>query len=206
MEDKVRRDDHVVVITGAGGMGMAVAPRIAAGATIVIADVDERALSARVSALSTSGYRVVGHAVDVSDRASVEELAKTARALGRVSALVHTAGVSPVAASVDAILRVDLRGTALILDEFADVMEPGGAGVCIASMAGSMGSLEADFEQHLASTPTDELLELPGLGPDVLVDPGMAYFVSKRANQLRVRHASVNWGANGAGSTRSRRA
>lgn len=179
-------------------MGIAVARRVGAGSTIILADVDEQKLDAQAGALTASGHRVVARVVDVSERTSVEELAATARLHGRVAAVVHTAGVSPVQASIEAILRVDLLGTARMLDAFADVVAPGGAGVFIASMAGSMASLDADLEQRLAGTATDRLLELPELAPAAIGDPGAAYVISKRANQLRVRHASLRWGARGA--------
>jgi NAD(P)-dependent dehydrogenase (short-subunit alcohol dehydrogenase family) len=188
----------VVVITGAGGMGAAAARRVGAGATVLLADVDERKLDGQVAALTGSGYRVVGHVVDVSEKVSVEELAIAAQAHGRIVAVVHTAGVSPVQAPADAILRVDLLGTARMLDAFGGVIAPGGAGVFIASMAGTMGSLDRDLEQRLTTTPTDRLLELPELSPGAIADPGTAYMISKRANQLRVRHASLRWGARGA--------
>jgi NAD(P)-dependent dehydrogenase (short-subunit alcohol dehydrogenase family) len=106
--------------------------------------------------------------------------------------------VSPVQASVDAIMRVDLLGTALMLDAFGEVISPGGAGVFIASMAGTMASLDPDFEARLATTPTDQLLALGGLSGGAVMDPGTAYAVAKRANQLRVRAASLLWGRRGA--------
>jgi len=188
----------VVVITGAGGMGVAVARRVAAGSTIILADVDKPKLDVQAASLTASGYRVVGQVVDVCERGSVEELAARAQTHGRVAAVVHTAGASPVQAPVATILRVDLLGTARMLDAFADVIAPGGAGVFIASMAANMGSLDADLEQRLAATPTDQLLELPELAAATIGDPGTAYMISKRANQLRVRHESLRWGARGA--------
>lgn len=188
----------VIVITGAGGVGVAVARRVGAGATVILADVDKANLDGKIAALIASGYQVLGHVVDVSEKASVQGLVSAAQAHGRVLAVVHTAGVSPVQAPVEAILRVDLLGTALMLDAFADVIAPGGAGVFIASMAGTMGSLDPDLEQRLTTTPTDQLLELADLSPDAIADPGTAYVISKRTNQLRVRHASLRWGARGA--------
>jgi NAD(P)-dependent dehydrogenase (short-subunit alcohol dehydrogenase family) len=132
----------VVVITGAGGMGVAVARRVGAGSKIILADIDKQNLDVQTASLTASGYLVVGHVVDVCERASVDELAARAQTHGRVAAVVHTAGVSPVHASVEAILRVDLLGTARMLDAFGGVIAPGGAGVFIASMAANMGSLD----------------------------------------------------------------
>jgi NAD(P)-dependent dehydrogenase (short-subunit alcohol dehydrogenase family) len=191
-------DDAVIVITGAGGMGVAIARRIGAGTAIVLADFDQDLLDRETAALTASGYSVTGEHLDVSDRASVEALAASAAGRGRVTAVAHTAGLSPVQASVEAILRVDLLGTALVLDAFERVIAPGGAGVVIASMAGTMGSFDADLESRLATTRTEELLALPELAPEQVADPGMAYVLAKRANQLRVRAASVAWGRRGA--------
>jgi NAD(P)-dependent dehydrogenase (short-subunit alcohol dehydrogenase family) len=136
--------------------------------------------------------------VDVSQKDSVEALAAGAAARGPVTAVVHTAGVSPVQASVDAIMRVDLLGTAIMLDAFGDVISLGGAGVFISSMAGTMASLDVDFELRLATTPTDQLLELAELSVGAISDAGAAYAVAKRANQVRVQAASLSWGKRGA--------
>jgi NAD(P)-dependent dehydrogenase (short-subunit alcohol dehydrogenase family) len=185
---------HVIVITGAGGMGSAIARRIGAGATVVIADVNEQALAVETAALAAVGLDVVGRVVDVASADSVDALTDDATARGPVTAVVHTAGVSPVQASVDAIMRVDLVGTARMLDAFGAVISAGGAGVFITSMAGTMTALDPAFERNLATTATDQLLDLPELAPGVVADSGTAYGIAKRANQLRVRTASVAWG------------
>jgi NAD(P)-dependent dehydrogenase (short-subunit alcohol dehydrogenase family) len=190
--------EDVVVVTGVGGMGSAVARRLGAGATVVLADFDEQALEAAARSLTTTGYRVVSQVVDVSQQDSVEALAAEAAARGPVTAVVHTAGLSPVQAPVDAIMRVDLLGTALVLDAFGGVISAGGAGVFISSMAGTMASVDSDLEARLATTPTDRLLELPELAPGAIADTGTAYTVAKRANQVRVRAASRSWGQRGA--------
>ena len=191
-------DSRVVVVTGAGGMGAAVASRLGLGATLVIADLDRPTLEATANDLRDQGFETVEHLTDVSDAGSVDQLAEAAARLGRVEVLVHTAGVSPVQASVDAVLKVDLLGAALMLDAFGSVMAPGGAAVFISSMAGTFTSLEPSFERRLASTPTDALLDLPELSPDLLTDSGTAYGIAKRANQIRVQAAATAWGARGA--------
>jgi NAD(P)-dependent dehydrogenase (short-subunit alcohol dehydrogenase family) len=189
---------HVVVVTGAGGMGVAIARRIGTGRTMVLADLDEELLKRETASLAASGFDIAPMPVDVSDKAAVEALADAAAARGDVIAVAHTAGVSPVQASADAILRVDLLGTAFILDAFGAVISSGGAGVFIASMAAAIAPLDSDFELRLATTPTDQLLQLPELAEFARQDPGYAYPVAKRANQLRVRAASRVWGARGA--------
>jgi NAD(P)-dependent dehydrogenase (short-subunit alcohol dehydrogenase family) len=175
-------------------MGSAVAKRVGSGSTVVLADFNPDTLKTAADELRADGYRVVEHLTDVSDETSVASLAETANGLGRVEVLVHTAGLSPVQASVEAILRVDLLGPALMLDAFASVIADGGAGVVIASMAGSIHSLDPDLEHRLATTPTVDLLGLPELTLEAIPDSATAYGLAKRANQLRVRAASVIWG------------
>ncbi len=184
----------VLVITGSGGMGSAVARRIGVGRAILLADVDPSTLTASADALRAEGLEVTTHIVDVSQADSVAGLAEAAAALGRVACLVHTAGLSPVQASPADIVRVDLVGTAHILDAFGRRIAPGGSGVCVASMAGSMASLAPDLERRLATTPADELADLPELSGAALGDAATAYVTAKRANQLRVRAAAVDWG------------
>lgn len=186
--------DRVVVVTGLGGMGLAIARRLGPGSTLVLADVNQSALSEAAHVLRVEGQQVVEQVTDVSDAGSVAALASAAMERGRVETLVHTAGLSPVQASVGAILRVDLLGTALMLDAFASAIAPGGAGVVIASSAGSMFPLEPDLERRLATTPTATLLDLPELSESAIDNPGIAYGLAKRANQLRVRAASMPWG------------
>jgi len=181
-------------VTGIGGMGLAIARRLGSGSTLLLADVNEGALRSAADELRAEGYQVVERVTDVSDQTSVGALAEGAANLGRVEVLVHTAGVSPVQAPVEAVLRVDLLGTALMLDAFASVIAPGGAAVFIASMAGTMAPPQPDLESRLATTPTADLLDLPELSPDVILDPGTAYMVAKRANQVRVRAAALVWG------------
>lgn len=192
----MREERRVVVVTGVGGMGVAVARRLGSGATVVLADVNSDGLAAVASALRSDGYQVVEQITDVSDAQSVGVLAKMAGDLGRVEAVVHTAGLSPVQAQVPAILAVDLLGTALMLDAFSGCIASGGAGVFVASMAGTMFPMDPPLEHLLATTPTGSLLDLPALA--AIADPGTAYGMAKRANQVRVRAASAAWGRRGA--------
>jgi NAD(P)-dependent dehydrogenase (short-subunit alcohol dehydrogenase family) len=186
--------DRVVVVTGAGGMGKAVARRLGSGSTLLLADVDASALGEVADALRAEGQNVLEQETDVSDEASVAALASAAGKLGQVDVVVHTAGLSPVQASVEAILRVDLFGTALVLDAFASAIAPGGSGVFVASMAGAMFAHDPDLDGRLARTPTATLLDLPELSEGAIANQGHAYALAKRANQMRVRAASVQWG------------
>jgi NAD(P)-dependent dehydrogenase (short-subunit alcohol dehydrogenase family) len=187
----------VLVITGAGGIGQAIARRQGPGKQIVLADISEHNLSAAASALEDLGHTVSTQRTDVSSRESVQALAEAAAELGSVVQVVHTAGVSPVQGTPEAILRVDLLGTALVLEEFGRMIAPGGAGVVISSMAGHMfPPFDPEQEHALAHTPTDELLALPFLDPEGM--GGAAYGYAKRGNHLRVQAQSLVWGERGA--------
>lgn len=137
--------------------------------------------------------------MDVSSRESVQALVKTARAKGGITGLIHAAGVSPSQALPETILKVDLYGTALVLEEFGKVIERDGAGLVIASISGHrLPALTPEEDRALATTPVDELLALPMLHPGRVTDPLHAYQVSKRGNSLRVMAEAVRWGKRGA--------
>ncbi|MGW4916870.1 SDR family oxidoreductase [Streptomyces albidoflavus] len=189
---------NVVVVIGVGGMGEAIARRQGPGNRLLLADFDEATLAAVAERLRGQGHEVVTQAVDVSSASSVTALAEAAAGLGPVTQVVHTAGLSPVQASPAAVLRVDLLGTALVVEEFGHVVAPGGAGVVIASMAGHMlrTPLTAEQESALADTPAEELLRLPFADPEALGQG--AYGLAKYGNRLRVQAASAAWGARGA--------
>ncbi len=187
-------NNEVLVIIGVGGMGVSVARRSGAGRTIVLADINAAGLESAAAALTEDGHHVVTREVDVTSRSSVAAVADAAKAAGRVTAVVHTAGLSPVQASAGAVLAVDLLGVALSIDEFGRVIEPGGAGVVIASMAGHlMPALDPDVERQLATAPAEELLSLDACSN--VTSSQMAYPFAKRANQIRVAAAAGAWGA-----------
>jgi NAD(P)-dependent dehydrogenase (short-subunit alcohol dehydrogenase family) len=191
--------NQVVVVVGAGGIGQAIARRQGAGRTVVLADRNPDILAAASDALEAGGHTVVTHPVDVACRESVEQLAQAASDQGDVVNVVHTAGLSPVQASPEAILAVDLVGVALVLEVFGAVIAPGGAGVVISSMAGHMlPALGPEADRTLAFTPTDELRGLPMLSAKAVPNSGVAYGLSKRANHLRVQAAALSWGERGA--------
>jgi NAD(P)-dependent dehydrogenase (short-subunit alcohol dehydrogenase family) len=177
-------------------MGEAIARRLGGGRAVVLADVSDAQLERLSTALSADGYDVYPLRTDVSSRDDVATLASNAAKLGVIRSVVHTAGVSPVQATVQQIIDVDVIGTALVLDAFEPHVVPGTVALCIASMAGTMTTLAPDVVRSLAVTPTDELHALPVLDPATL-DPGTAYGIAKRANHARVQAASVVWGRRG---------
>lgn len=158
----MRKD--VVVVIGAGGIGIAIARRQGFGKTLLLADFNEKTLESAAAELRGASYAVETHPVDVSSRESVQALARAAAALGPVVQVINTAGLSPNMAPVDQILKVDLYGTAVVFDEFEHVVASGGSGLVISSMAGHMmPALPPEQDRALAYTPTEELLDLPFL-------------------------------------------
>jgi NAD(P)-dependent dehydrogenase (short-subunit alcohol dehydrogenase family) len=190
----------VIVTIGAGGMGQAITRRVGSGARVLLADYDKELLSQVHAALEDDGYDVTSAIVDVSDHAAVAALAGRAAELGPVTRLVHTAGLSAAKSGAAAILAVDLAGVAFSVEEFGKVIAPGGAGVVIASMAGTLAApgFTPEMERALAVTPADDLLALPFLGPEVLQSATGAYSLAKRGNQLRMAAAALAWGRRGA--------
>jgi NAD(P)-dependent dehydrogenase (short-subunit alcohol dehydrogenase family) len=176
----------VVVVLGAGSIGQAIARRVSVGKHVVLGDLNKANADAAAKVMSDAGFTVSTEIVDVSSRGSVHALVEKAVSIGEISGVIHAAGVSPSQASPATILKVDLYGTALVLEELGNVIARGGAGVVIASQSGHrLPALTPEQDRALATTPTEELLALPMLQPDQVKDPLHAYQVSKRANSLR---------------------
>ena len=190
---------NVIVVIGAGSIGQAIARRISAGKHILLADLRQDNVDAAAKVLRDAGFTVSTTIVDVSLRASVHALVETAAAIGSITGVIHAAGVSPSQAPPATILKVDLYGTALVLEEFGNVIAHGGAGVVISSQSGHrLPALTPAQDKALATTPADELLALPMLQPAQVTDPLHAYQISKRGNSLRVMAEAVRWGKRGA--------
>ena len=190
---------QVVVVIGAGSIGQAIARRVSAGKHVLLADLRQDRAEAAAKVFRDAGFEVSAITVDVSSRESVQALVEAAAAMGAITGVIHAAGVSPSQASPDMILKVDLYGTALVLEEFGKVIASGGSGVVIASMAGHfLPPLTPEQEKALATTPTEALLALPMLQPDQMEDSTHAYIVAKRGNSLRVKAEAVSWGTRSA--------
>jgi NAD(P)-dependent dehydrogenase (short-subunit alcohol dehydrogenase family) len=191
--------NNVIVVIGAGLIGQAIARRISAGKRVLLADLRQENAAVAAEVMSNAGFEVSTATVDVSSRESIHKLVQAATALGGVTGVIHAAGVSPSQAAPATILAVDLYGTAVLLEEFGNVIARGGAGVVIASMSGHrLGALTAEQDKALATTPADELLSLPMLKPDQVKDSLHAYQLAKRCNSLRVMAEAVRWGKRGA--------
>jgi NAD(P)-dependent dehydrogenase (short-subunit alcohol dehydrogenase family) len=189
----------VLVVIGPGQIGQAIARRVGVGKRVLLADMKQENAEVAATVLSNAGYDVSVTTVDVSSREAVHALVDTATGLGDVSGLIHAAGVSPSQATPATILKVDLYGTALILEQFGNIIARGGSGVVIASQSGHrLPALSVEHNLALATTPVEELLHLPFLQPDQVTDSLHAYQLSKRGNSLRVMAEAVRWGKRGA--------
>lgn len=189
----------IIVVIGAGSIGQAIVRRIGAGKHILLADLNKDNADKASVVLSNAGFEVSTTIVDVSSRQSVLAMIKVAQELGNILGLIHTAGVSPSQASPATILKVDLYGTAIVLEEFGNVITKGGSGVVIASQSGHrLEPLSIEHNKALATTPTEDLLSLQFLQLDKIKDSLHAYQLSKRGNSLRVMAEAVRWGKRGA--------
>jgi NAD(P)-dependent dehydrogenase (short-subunit alcohol dehydrogenase family) len=193
------KKQKVIVLIGAGSIGQAIIRRIGAGKHLLLADLRIENCEAAAKTLLEAGFDVSTALVDVSSRDSVEALATHASQLGEVTGLIHAAGLSPAQAPADIILKVDLYGTAVVLEVFGKIIQEGGAGLVIASQSGHrLPALTPELNNALATTPVEELLSLDILQPDQVKDPLHAYQLSKRGNSLRVMAEAIRWGKRGA--------
>jgi NAD(P)-dependent dehydrogenase (short-subunit alcohol dehydrogenase family) len=190
---------EVVVVIGPGQIGQAIARRVGMGKHVLLADVRAENAAAAAKVLGDAGYAASTAAVDVSSRADVEALVRQATEIGEVARLIQAAGVSPSQASPETVLKVDLYGTALLLEAFGKVIARGGSGVVIASQSGHrLPPLSAEQNKALATAPVEALLDLPFLQPGQVRDSLHAYQLAKRGNALRVMAQAVHWGRRGA--------
>ena len=188
---------EVVVVVGAGFIGQAIARRVGAGKHLLLANVTEKSAIEAAETLANAGFDVSAAEVDISSRASLQALVGKAQELGEITGLVHAAGVSPSQAPIESILKVDLYGTAMLLEEFGKVIAQGGSGVVISSQSGyRMPALTAEQDAMLATAPVEDLLKIDFVRG--VRDTLHAYQMSKRCNSLRVRGEAMNWAKRGA--------
>lgn len=189
----------VMLVTGAGQIGMAIARRMGFGMKIVLGDVKLENAKAIAKVLNTAGFDVEPVEMDLSNRKSIQNMISYAQGLGEITMLVNAAGVSPSQASIETILKVDLYGTAVLLEEVGKVIAQGGVGVTISSQSGHrMKQLTPLEDEQLACTPCEKLLDLPLLQPQNIVDTLHAYQLAKRCNEKRVMAEAIHWAQRGA--------
>lgn len=190
---------EVMLLTGAGQIGMAIARRMGYGMKIVVGDKRMENAQAVADTMNRAGFDVLPVEMDLSSRDSILGLIETAQQYGEIAMLVNAAGVSPSQASIETILKVDLYGTAVLLEEVGKVIRPGGAGVTVSSQSGHrLPALGAEIDAQLACTPTEELLSLEVLQPSHIRDTFHAYQLAKRCNVKRVMAEAVRWEERGA--------
>lgn len=189
----------IIIWMGAGQIGLAIVRRIASGKKIVIGDRSLVNARAAADALNGSGFDAVALEADLSSRESIFSLISEACKYGDIRYLVNSAGVSPSQASIETILKVDLYGTAVLLEEVGKVIVSGGSGVTVSSQSGyRMPALTPEADRLLATTPVEELLALEMLRPENIRDTLHAYQMAKRCNVKRVMAEAVKWGERGA--------
>jgi NAD(P)-dependent dehydrogenase (short-subunit alcohol dehydrogenase family) len=190
---------NVIVVIGAGSIGQAIARRVSAGKHVLLADIKKENVDAAAEVLMDAGFEVSTAIVDISSRESIHALVQKATTIGDITGIILAAGVSPSQASPETILKVDLYGTAVVLEEFGNVIAPNGSGVVISSQSGHrLPPLSVEMNKELATTPAEELMDLQMLQPGQIKDSLHAYQLSKRANSLRVMAEAVRWGKRGA--------
>lgn len=190
---------NVMILTGAGQIGMAIARRMGYGKKIFIGDKKMENARTISGIMNEAGFDTEALEMDLSSRESIRNLIAEAQKAGPITMLVNAAGVSPSQAPIEAILKVDLYGTAVLLEEVGKVIAPGGVGVTISSQSGHrMPALTPEEDEQLACTPTEELLKLDFLQPENIRDTLHAYQLAKRCNEKRVMAEAVKWGEKGA--------
>ncbi len=189
----------VVILVGAGQIGMAIARRIAFGKKLVVADKKPKNAESVAEILTNAGFDTVTVECDLSSRESILNLIAEAQKYGEISNLINSAGVSPSQASIEDVLKVDLYGTAVLIEEVGKVIKEGGTGVTISSQSGyRMEQLGSEKDKALAMTSTEKLLSLDFLQPENIRNTLHAYQLAKRANGKRVMYEAVKWGERGA--------
>lgn len=188
---------QVVVLVGAGSIGIAIARRVSAGKRLVIADYSFENAKQAAQMLDNAGFECTPVEADLGSKESILGLVNMTTALGEVVNLINAAGVLPSQAPVERILQVDLYGTSVLLDEFGKVIASGGSGVVVSSQSGHrLPALSQEQNEALATAPCDQLLELPFI--KTITDTLKAYQYSKRCNVLRVMGEAARWGKRGA--------
>lgn len=189
----------VILLTGAGQIGLAIARRMGHGKKIVVSDKNINNAQTVTKIMTEAGFDAVAVEADISSRKSILNMIAAAQKYGEIAMLINAAGVSPSQASVETILKVDLYGTAVLLEEVGKVIKAGGTGVTISSQSEHrMAALGAETDEQLAVTPAEELLQLEVLKPANIKDTLHAYQMAKRCNVKRVMAEAIKWGVKGA--------
>jgi NAD(P)-dependent dehydrogenase (short-subunit alcohol dehydrogenase family) len=191
--------EKVMLWAGAGQIGMAIARRTGFGKKIIVGDKSKTNAEMTAKLMNEAGFDVVPVEMDLSSRESIQSMIAEGQKYGDITDMVIAAGVSPSQAPVETILKVDLYGSAVMMEEVGKVIAEGGSGIMISSQSGfRMPALTAEEDEQLATTSTEELLGLDILQPENIRDTLHAYQLAKRCNEKRVMAQAVEWGKRGA--------
>lgn len=194
-----RMSKDVMIVVGAGQISMAIARRIGYGKKIILGDKNIENANNIAKIMNDAGFDVETLEMDLSSRESILHMIQIAQNYGDITTLINGAGVSPSQAPIESILKVNLYGTAVLLEEVGTVISKGGVGVTISSQSGHrMKQLTPLEDEQLATTPTEELLALDLLQPRNIKDTLHAYQLAKHCNEKRVMAEAVKWGQKGA--------
>lgn len=189
----------VMLLVGAGQIGMAIARRMGNDKKIIVGDNKSANAKTIAKIMLEAGFDTEAVEMDLSSRESIKKMIAKGQEYGEIAMLINAAGVSPSQASIETILKVDLYGTAVLLEEVGKIIKKGGTGVTISSQSGHrMPALTPEADEQLATTPTEELLNLDILQPENIKDTLHAYQMAKRCNVKRVMAEAVKWGEQGA--------
>lgn len=192
-------EKQVMLIVGAGQISLAIARRLGADYQIIVGDKNLEHAQKFEQTLTEAGFNAKASEMDLASRDSIKETIKLATTFGEIKALVNGAGLSPSQAKTEDILKVDLYGTAVLLEEVGKVIAKGGVGITISSQSGHrLHALTTEQDRQLATTPTSKLLQLPILQPENIADTLQAYQLAKRCNEKRVMAEAINWAKRGA--------
>lgn len=192
-------EKQVMLVVGAGQISLAIARRLGADYQIIVGDKNLEHAQKFEQTLTEAGFNAKASETDLASRDSIKETIKFATTFGEIKALVNGAGLSPSQAKTEDILKVDLYGTAVLLEEVGKVIAKGGVGITISSQSGHrLHALTTEQDRQLATTPTSKLLQLPILQPENIADTLQAYQLAKRCNEKRVMAEAINWAKRGA--------
>ena len=189
----------VVALVGAGGIGIAIARRVAVGKHLVVTSRTQEKADRIAADLQRDGFETTGVACDLGSRVDILAVIEHCQQFGPITNVICAGGVSPSQAPIAEILRVDLYGSSVLLEEFGKVIAPGGSGVVVSSQSGHrLPALTQEQNWALAMTPTEELLGLDFLSEEAIGTTLHAYQYAKRCNVLRVQAQACEWGKRGA--------
>lgn len=192
-------EKQVMLVVGAGQISLAIARRLGADYQIIVGDKNLEHAQKFEQTLTEAGFNAKASEMDLASRDSIKETIKFATTFGEIKALVNGAGLSPSQAKTEDILKVDLYGTAVLLEEVGKVIAKGGVGITISSQSGHrLHALTTEQDRQLATTPTSKILQLPILQPENIADTLQAYQLAKRCNEKRVMAEAINWAKRGA--------